>query len=101
MWQDMEKIAKKLQEEMELIKQSLKNARFTGQSPDGKVMVVCNGLEEIVSVHLYVENIDQALKKYLEDSVQEAVNAGLGNVRESLQQKANEFTGSMGLDIFK
>mgnify|MGYP000506839886 CR=1 FL=1 len=92
-------IDKKLYEEMELFKQGLKRARFTGQSQDGKVMIVCNGMEEIVSAHLYVDGIDQDLKKHLENSIEEAANDALNKVRESLRQKANEFTGGIGLDF--
>jgi len=99
MWHDMEKIAKKLHEEMELFKEALKKSRFIGQSQDGKVMIVCNGFEEIVSVHLYMEDIDPNLKKNLENSIEEAVNVALNKVRESLQHKANELTGGMGLDF--
>jgi len=101
MWQEMEKLAQKLQEQMEHFKQNLRKARFTGQSQDGKVMIVSNGLEEIVSVHLYVENMDEELKNNLEISIEEAINATLTKVRQSIQQKANEITGGYEFDLFK
>jgi len=98
MFGDMDKMARMFQDEILHLKQQLKNTRFTGESSDGKVVITVNGLEEIVGVNFYVEELDPQIKNLLEHSTVEATNKVLAKVKDHLKEKFSN-TGVFGGDI--
>lgn len=92
---DMEKMAKIFQDEIVHLKEQLKNAFFTEESSDGKVIITVNGLEEIVKVNFSVEDLDPEIKNSLERSTVEATNRVLAKVKDHLKQKFSN-TGLFG-----
>ncbi|WP_422444583.1 YbaB/EbfC family nucleoid-associated protein [Thermoanaerobacterium sp. DL9XJH110] len=101
MWQDMAKMAKAFQEEIVRMKKNLEEARFTGESDDQKVVVETNGLEEIVNVTFYMDEISPDSKRILEQSIVQATNKALTEARKSLQQKTRDLTGGLNFEDFR
>ncbi|AYO30967.1 MAG: YbaB/EbfC DNA-binding family [Thermoanaerobacteraceae bacterium] len=92
---DMEKMVKMFQDEIKHLKDELRNTHFTGESSDGKVIVTFNGLEELVDVNFYMEEMDPEVKKSLEQGTTQAVSRALIKVKDHLKQKFSD-TGMFG-----
>ncbi|MGI6486656.1 MAG: YbaB/EbfC family nucleoid-associated protein [Tepidanaerobacteraceae bacterium] len=90
MWKDMEKYAEIFQKQIAEVKKQLEDSRFTGESDDNKVLVVANGLEEIISISIYCDKLPYETRKNLEQAIVKAVNNALVKVRKALKQKTED-----------
>lgn len=100
MWQDMEKLARMFQEQMVDFRRYLEDTRFTGESDDKKVLVVANGLEEIISISIYSEKLPDDVRQDLEQTMTQAVNSALLKVRDCIKQKTHDLTGGFNFPYY-
>ena len=89
--------ASKLTEKIEQRKKELAEETQEGQSGDGRVKVVVNGLQEVRSIKLAKEVVDPSELALLEDLLTAAVNAALGASRTHMQQELAKVSGGLNL----
>ena len=68
----MKKQARQMEQQMEAMKQELKNKRFTGTSGNGLVSVTLSGEKELKEIRIKPECVDPEDVEGLEDLIQAA-----------------------------
>ena len=89
--------ASKLTEKIEQRKKELAEETLQGQSGDGRVVVVVNGLQEVRTIKLSKDVVDTSELAMLEDLLTAAVNAALGASRAHMQQDLAKVSGGLNL----
>ena len=95
--QKLMKQAQKMQNDMNRVKEELREAQVEGVSGGGMVKVTCTGEGEMLSIVISPEIIDPDDKEMLEDMVLAAVKDAMAAAAALSQEKMGAVTGGMGL----
>lgn len=89
--------AKDIQANLKKFKEEMPTMEFSASSPGCQVRVTVTGDFRVKEV----EVTDEALKDrlQLEEQIQLAVNSALAAAKASAQEKMNEITGGLGVDL--
>ncbi|HKK82734.1 MAG TPA: YbaB/EbfC family nucleoid-associated protein [Atribacterota bacterium] len=91
------KQAQDMQKKMEAIKGELAQKEIKVTSGGGMVELVINGQQEIKEIHIEPDIIDPEDKEMLEDLVLAAVNEGIRQSKEMVNEEMSKLTGGMNL----
>jgi len=91
------KKAQQLQEKMAKLQEELGEKTVETSAGGGMVTVVANGKQEIVSIKIDPEIVDQKDIEMLEDLVLAAVNEALSQAKELVNEEMTRFTGGIKL----
>jgi len=91
------KQAQDMQKKMEAIKGELAQKEIKVTSGGGMVELVINGQQEIKELHIEPDIIDPGDKEMLEDLVLAAVNEGIRQSKEMVNEEMSKLTGGMNL----
>jgi nucleoid-associated protein EbfC len=91
------KQAQDMQKKMEAIKQELAQKEIKVASGGGMVELVINGQQEIKEIHIERDIIDAEDKEMLEDLVLAAVNEGIRQSKEMVNEEMSKLTGGINL----
>ena len=91
--------AQRVREQIQKVQDELAQVTVQGSAGGGMVEVVVNGKQQLLSVKIDPEVVDQAEIGMLQDLVVAAVNQGLARAAERAQQEMASITGGMGLNI--
>jgi DNA-binding YbaB/EbfC family protein len=81
------------QQRMQQVQEEAKAAEFEGQSGGGMVKAVCNGRMQIVSLSISEEAHED--REFLEDLIIAAVNDGMRQAQDNLQQSLSALTAGL------
>ena len=87
--------ANKLTEKIEERKKGLADDRIEGQAGDGRVKVVANGVQEIISIKIDKAAIDPNDTGMLEDLIAAAVNSALTASKNHMQRELGKVSGGI------
>src|SRR4051812_28206085 len=87
--------ANKLTEKIEERKKQLVDDRCEGQAGDGRVKVVANGAQEVLSIKIDPKAIDPSDTSMLEDLIAAAVNSALAASRDHMQRELGKVSGGI------
>ena len=88
--------AKKLQAQLESIKQDVANRKVEATAGGGMVTVQANGNQEVLSIKIDREVISPDDPQMLEDLVLAAVNEALRKAREMVAAEMSKLAGGLG-----
>ncbi|MEC9488607.1 MAG: YbaB/EbfC family nucleoid-associated protein [Halanaerobium sp.] len=97
---DMNKMMKqvqKMQAQMQKMQEELAEKTLEATAGGGAVKVVVNGKQEIVDITIDPDAVDPEDVEMLEDLIIAAVNEGLRNVQEMMNQEIGKLTGGMNI----
>lgn len=86
-----------MQKKMEAIKEQLSHKELKVSSGGGMVELLINGQQEIKEIHINPDIIDPEDKEMLEDLVQAAVNEGIRQSKEMVNEEMKKLTGGINL----
>jgi DNA-binding YbaB/EbfC family protein len=89
--------AKKMQEKFQKIQEEMGDKTVEAQSGGGMVSCVVNGKQELISLKISDEILEEKDKELLEDLIVAAINEGLNKSKEMLQEEMSKITGGMQL----
>ena len=89
--------AKKMQERFQKMQEEMGDKTVEAQSGGGMVSCVVNGKQELISVKISDEILEEKDKELLEDLIVAAINEGLNKSKEMLQEGMSKITGGMQL----
>ena len=87
--------AKKMQDRLMKLQEEMGDRTVEAQSGGGMVTCVVNGRQEIVSLRISPEVLEEKDNELLEDLITAAVNEGLDRSREMVQEEMSKVTGGM------
>ncbi len=87
--------AKKMQDRLVKLQEEMGDRTVEAQSGGGMVTCVVNGRQEIVSLRISPEVLEEKDNELLEDLITAAVNEGLDRSREMVQEEMSKVTGGM------
>jgi hypothetical protein len=87
--------ANKLTEKIEERKKGLADDRLEAQAGDGRVKVVANGIQEILSIKIDKAAIDPNDTGMLEDLIAAAVNSALTASKNHMQRELGKVSGGI------
>ena len=90
---------KKMQTEMARIQEGLKEKVVEGSSGGGIVTVMANGQQEILSVKIDPQALNEEELDMLEDLIIAAANQALKKSQELAQEEMKKVTGGLGINI--
>ncbi|MDD2353145.1 MAG: YbaB/EbfC family nucleoid-associated protein [Candidatus Caldatribacteriota bacterium] len=91
------KQAQQMQKKMEEMKEQLAQKEIKVASGGGMVELVINGQQEIKEIKIDPDIIDPEDKEMLEDLVLAAVNEGVRQSKEMVNEEMSKLTGGMNL----
>ncbi len=91
------KEAQKMQAKMAKLQEELKEMTVEAQSGGGMVKVVCSGQQEVRSITIDPELLEEKDLEMLQDLVLAAVNEALARSRELSQEEMAKITGGLNL----
>ncbi len=91
--------AQRVREKIQNVQDELARVTVQGSAGGGMVEATVNGKQQLLSVKIDPEVVDQAEIGMLQDLVVAAVNQGLARAAERAQQEMASITGGMGLNI--
>jgi DNA-binding YbaB/EbfC family protein len=91
----MMKQAKQIQEQMAKVQEELAQKTVEATAGGGMVSVVANGKQEILSIKISPEVINQNDVQMLVDLITAAVNEALRSSRSMLQEEISKITGGL------
>ncbi len=91
------KQAQGMQKKMEAIKEELAHKEIKVTSGGGMVELIITGQQEIKEIHIEPDIIAPEDKEMLEDLVLAAVNEGIRQSKEMLNEEIMKLTGGMNL----
>ena len=97
--QGLLKEAQGMQSKMQKVQEELSEKTTEGSAGGGMVVATVNGKQEVVSVKIDPEVITANDLNMLQDLVVAAVNQGIQNSRELMQQELSKITGKLGMNI--
>lgn len=86
-----------MQDRLVKIQEEMGEKTVEAQAGGGMVSCVVNGRQEVVSVSISQEVLEEKDKELLEDLVLAAVNEGLNRSRDMVQEEMSKVTGGMQL----
>ena len=95
--QKMMKQAQKMQAKMAKMQEELEEKTLEATAGGGAVKVVVNGKQEVVDLKIDPEVVDPDDVEMLEDLVLAAVNQGMREVQEMVNDEMGKVTGGMNL----
>lgn len=84
---DLMNQAKKLQDEMKLSKEKLKDIKVEGEAGGGMVKVTLLGDNSLINIEIEDRLIDNKEKEMLENLIVAAVNNGIQKVQEAVEKE--------------
>jgi DNA-binding YbaB/EbfC family protein len=87
--------AKKMQDRLVKLQEEMGDKTVEAQSGGGMVTCVVNGRQEVVSLKISPEVLEEKDNELLEDLIMAAVNEGLNRSREMVQEEMSKVTGGM------
>ncbi|HOC45793.1 MAG: YbaB/EbfC family nucleoid-associated protein [Syntrophorhabdaceae bacterium] len=87
--------AKKMQDRLMKLQEEMGDKTVEAQSGGGMVTCVVNGRQEVVSLKISPEVLEEKDNELLEDLIMAAVNEGLNRSREMVQEEMSRVTGGM------
>lgn len=87
--------AKKMQDRLVKLQEEMGDKTVEAQSGGGMVNCVVNGRQEIVSLKISPEVLEEKDNELLEDLIIAAINEGLNRSREMVQEEMSKVTGGM------
>lgn len=91
------KQAQDMQKKMKAMKEELAKKEISVTSGGGMVKLVINGQQEIKEITIEPDIIDAEDKEMLEDLILAAVNEGVRQSKEMVNEEMNKLTGGMNL----
>lgn len=91
------KQAQEMQKKMEAIKEELAQKEIKVSSGGGMVELVINGQQEVKEIHIEPDIIDAEDKEMLEDLILAAVNEGVRQSKEMVNEEMSKLTGGINL----
>ena len=91
------KQAQDMQKKMEAVKEELAQKEIKVTSGGGMVELVINGQQEIKEIRIEPDIIDPEDKEMLEDLVLAAVNEGIRQSKEMVNEEMSKLTGGLNL----
>jgi DNA-binding YbaB/EbfC family protein len=95
--QKMMKQAQKMQAKMAKVQEELEEKTLEATAGGGAVKVVVNGKQEVVDLKIDPEVVDPDDVEMLEDLVLAAVNQGMREIQEMVNDEMGKVTGGMNL----
>ena len=89
------KQAQKMQEQLERVQEELARKTVTASAGGGMVTVIANGKQEMISIKIAPEAVDQQDIAMLEDLVTAAVNEALRSAHSLMQEEMAKITGGL------
>ena len=89
--------AQEMQKKMEAIKEELAHKEIKVTSGGGMVELVINGQQEIKEIHIEPDIIDREDQEMLEDLILAAVNEGIKQSKEMVNEEIMKLTGGINL----
>jgi len=96
-WKNLMKEAQKMQAKLAKMQEELRQKVVEATSGGGMVRVSCNGQQEIVSIHIDPELLEEKDVEMLEDLILVAVNEALHRSREIAQEELSKITGGLNI----
>lgn len=93
----MMKQVQKMQAEMMKLQEELGNRTVEGSAGGGAVKVIANGKQELISVEIDSEAVDQNDIEMLQDLILTAVNEALNNSRDMVAKEMGRLTGGLNI----
>ncbi len=87
--------AKKMQDRLVKLQEEMGDKTVEAQSGGGMVTCVVNGRQELVSLKISPEVLEEKDNELLEDLIVAAINEGLNRSREMVQEEMSKVTGGM------
>ncbi len=87
--------AKKMQDRLVKLQEEMGDKTVEAQSGGGMVNCVVNGRQEIMSLKISPEVLEEKDNELLEDLIVAAINEGLNRSREMVQEEMSKVTGGM------
>lgn len=87
----------KLQDDMKKAQEELANEVIEGSAGGGKVIVKCNGNQEILEIKISKEVVDPEDIELLEDLILAAVRDALEKSKSLAEEKMSDFTKKFGI----
>src|SRR5690554_4379759 len=91
------KQAQEMQKKMEAIKGELSQKEIKVTSGGGMVELIINGQQEVREIHIEPDIINVDDKEMLEDLVLAAVNEGIRQSKEMVNDEMSKLTGGMNI----
>lgn len=91
------KQAQEMQKKMGAIKEQLVHKEINVASGGGMVELTINGEQEIKEIHINPDIIDPEDKEMLEDLILAAVNEGVRQSKEMVNEEMKKLTGGVNL----
>lgn len=89
--------AQKMQRDLGRLQDELKDRMVEGSAGDGAITVIASGSQEIMSIRIQPEAVDEDDVETLEDLLIAAVNNALEKSREMQRAETEKITGGMSL----
>lgn len=87
--------AKKMQDKLMKLQEEMGDKTVEAQSGGGGVTCVVNGRQELVSLKISPDVLEEKDNELLEDLIIAAINEGLNRSREMVQEEMSKVTGGM------
>ncbi len=84
-----------MQDRLMKLQEEMGDKTVEAQSGGGMVTCVVNGRQEVVSLKISPEVLEEKDNELLEDLIMAAVNEGLNRSREMVQEEMSRVTGGM------
>ena len=97
--QQIMKQAQQMQKKMETIQAEVGAQEVEASAGGGMVKAVMNGKQELLSLSIEKEIVNPEDVEMLQDLVVAAVNEATKKAQEMMQQRMNELTGGLGLNL--
>ena len=91
------KQAQEMQKKMGAVKEQLAQKEISVASGGGMVKLIINGEQEIKEIHINPDIIDPEDKEMLEDLILAAVNEGVRQSKEMVNEEMKKLTGGINL----
>lgn len=96
-WKNLMKEAQKMQAKLAKMQEELRQRVVEATSGGGMVRVSCNGQQEIVSITIDPELLEEKDVEMLQDLILVAVNEALNRSREMAQEELAKITGGLNI----
>ncbi len=93
------KQAQQMQTKIKEVQAALGDKIVEGSAGGGMVVAKVNGRQEVVSIHIEPEVLAENDQSMIQDLIVAAVNQGLKQATELMQDEMGKVTGSLGLNI--
>ncbi len=96
-WKNLMKEAQKMQAKIAKMQEELRQKTVEVSSGGGMVRVSCNGQQEILSITIDPELLEEKDVEMLQDLILVAVNEALNRSREMAQEELQKITGGLNI----